>query len=148
LSTRKLREPEENTTYLLSRATARHQQRILDGVTAAGHPIRAAHTAVFTNIDREGTRLTHLAERAAMTPQAMGELVDDLVRLGYVARTPDPSDGRAKLIVLTDRGFEALQDALDTIIDLEADLEAELGRAGLVRLRATLRRIAGLPPAT
>jgi DNA-binding MarR family transcriptional regulator len=138
----KLREPETNTTYLLARATERLRRRIYEGVTAAGHPIRNAHSTVFIHIDRAGTRLTQLAERAAMTPQAMGELVDDLVGRGYLERVPDPVDRRAKLIMLTDLGYEALQAALDTIIAIEADLETQLGHNGLLRVQRALRRIA------
>jgi DNA-binding MarR family transcriptional regulator len=137
-----MREPEANTSWLLTQAHGALDRRIHAGVTGAGHPIRPAHSAVFVHIDSEGTRLTALAERARMTPQAMGELVDDLTTWGYVERTPDPSDRRAKLIVLTDLGYDALQAAFDTIIAVEADLEALLGRAGLVRLRRALRRVA------
>jgi DNA-binding MarR family transcriptional regulator len=141
-----MREPEVNTTHFLGQAYVGLNQRITAGVMAAGHPIRPAHAAVFVNIDSEGTRLTTLAERARMTPQAMSELVDDLVVKGYLARTPDPSDRRAKLIALTDLGYDALQAAFDTIIGIERDLEALLGRTGLVRLRTALRRIAEVPP--
>jgi DNA-binding MarR family transcriptional regulator len=139
---RRLREPEVNTTYLLGRAHKVLNERIREGVVAAGHPIRAAHSAVFVNIDRDGSRLTRLAERAAMTPQAMGELVDDLVARGYLERVPDPADRRAKLIVLTDLGYQALQAALDTILDIEAELLAALGAGGLAKLQRTLRRLA------
>jgi DNA-binding MarR family transcriptional regulator len=142
---RSLREPETNTTYLVEQAGAVLERRVTAGVAAAGHPIRAAHSAVFVNIDRDGTRLTHLAERALMTPQAMGELVDYLAARGYVERVPDPNDRRAKLIVLTDLGYDALQAALDTIIGIEAELEGLLGREGLLQFRDALRKIAGLP---
>jgi DNA-binding MarR family transcriptional regulator len=131
-----------NTTYLVEQAAGRLQRQITVGVTGAGHDIRPAHSAVFVNIDREGTRLTHLAERAVMTPQAMGELVDDLVGRGYLTRVPDPTDRRAKLIELTDLGYEALQAAFDTIIAIETELEELLGRNGLLRFRTALRRIA------
>jgi DNA-binding MarR family transcriptional regulator len=110
-------------------------------VRDSGHGVRPAHAAVFTNIDREGSRLTQLAERAVMTPQAMGELVDDLVARGYATRVPDPTDGRAKLITLTDLGYEAVQAANDTIIRIEAELEAALGRRGVVALRKALGQI-------
>lgn len=147
MSRPRLREPEANTTYLVERAGARLEQRVTAGVVAAGHPIREAHSAVFVNIDRDGSRLTHLAERAQMTPQAMSELVDHLVARGYLERTPDPSDRRAKLIVLTDLGYQALQDAFDTIMGIEADLEALLGRDGLVQFRRVLGQVAELPTA-
>ena len=80
-----------------------------------------------------------------MTPQAMSELVKHLVSHGYLERMPDPSDRRAKLIVLTDLGYEALQDAFDTIIGIEADLEVLLGRDGLVQFRRVLSQVAVLP---
>ena len=139
------RRPEANTRHLLGRATDRLERSIAAGVAAAGHPIRPAHAAVFTNIDTEGTRLTQLAARALMTPQAMAELVDDLTALGYVRREPDPTDRRAKLIVLTDLGVKAVQAAFDIITDLEAQLEAELGHRALVQLRNVLQRVVDLP---
>lgn len=75
----------------------------------------------------------------------MSELVDHLVSPGYLERMPDPSDRRAKLIVLTDLGYEALQDAFDTIIGIEADLEVLLGRDGWVQFRRVLSQVAELP---
>ena len=48
-------------------------------------------------------RLTELATLAGMTKQSVGEIVDDLVDLGYVERIPDPADSRAKLICLTEQ---------------------------------------------
>ena len=92
-------------------------------------------TTACGRLDPDGIRPTHLAERALMTPQAMSELVEHLVSHGYLERMPEPSDPRAKLIVLTDLGYEALQDAFDTIIGIEADLEVLLGRDGLVQFR-------------
>jgi DNA-binding MarR family transcriptional regulator len=139
--TRTLRQPEDNTSALLGQAWGVLGRRILDGVQAAGHPIRMAHSMVFVHMELEGIRLTELAGRAAMTPQAMGELVDDLERMGYVERIRDPSDGRAKLIVLTDKGFDNLQAAFDTIAGIEADLAKLLGRRRLTELRASLRTI-------
>src|SRR5262245_29384709 len=142
---RKLREPETNTNYLLRVAYEHLSRRIFEGVKDSGHAVRAAHAAVFTNIDREGSRLTQLAERAVMTPQAMGELVADLVARGYATRIPDPTDGRAKLIMLTELGYEAVQAAYDTIIRIEAELEAALGPRGVVALHRALAKIAEIP---
>jgi DNA-binding MarR family transcriptional regulator len=56
-------------------------------------------------------------------------------------RTPDPSDRRAKLIVLTDKGHDCLQAAFDTIAGIERRLEDLLGRRELGDLRAALRAI-------
>lgn len=116
--------------------------RIVDGVIAAGFPQRPAHSAVMAHIDIEGgTRLTTLAARANITPQAVGELVDDLERLGYVVRQPDPDDRRAKRIVLTQRGEACVAAALSTIAALETELEELLGSTALALLHDMLGRI-------
>ncbi len=118
--------------------------RIVEGVRTAGFSQRAAHSAVFANIDvTTGTRLTVLARRATMTPQAMGELVDDLERMGFVRRVPDRADRRAKLVVLTDRGRGSVEAAMTAIEVIEADLESLLGVRGVASLQAWLRRIIG-----
>jgi DNA-binding MarR family transcriptional regulator len=47
-----------------------------EGMVAAGYAdLRPAHSAVFMNLDAQGTRITDLAERAQMTKQSMGALV-------------------------------------------------------------------------
>ena len=52
-------------------------------------------------------RLTELAARAELSLSATSELVNELEHLGYLHRIPDPRDGRAKLIVPTDRGHQS-----------------------------------------
>jgi len=75
---------------------------------AAGYgDLRPGHGCVFGTITPEGDRLTVLAERANLTKQAVGEVVSELERAGYVERVPDPEDGRAKIIRLTERGEAA-----------------------------------------
>lgn len=113
--------------------------QIVDGVVGAGFPQKPKHSAVFAQIEAEGSRLTDLARRAGMTPQAMGELVDELEELGYVTRQPDPKDRRAKLIVLTPTGWAAVEAANQAIVGLEARIDDILGETG----HATLRRLLG-----
>jgi hypothetical protein len=52
--------------------------RIVDGVAAAVFPQKSSHSAVFAQIDPAGSRLSHLARGANMSPRAMGELVAEL----------------------------------------------------------------------
>jgi DNA-binding MarR family transcriptional regulator len=131
-----------NTTALLGLAYMSLGHRIVDGINAAGFPQRAAHSAVMAHIDIDGgTRLTTIAARANITPQAVGELVDDLERLGYVVRRPDPDDRRAKRIVLTEHGQACVDAALRTIAALEAELDARLGPDTVTALHEALVRI-------
>jgi DNA-binding MarR family transcriptional regulator len=134
--------PPRNTTALLGLAYMSLGHRIVEGVNTAGFHQRPAHSAVMAHIDIDGgTRLSTIAARANITPQAVGELVDDLERLGYVVRQPDPDDRRAKRIVLTDRGRESVAAALDTIATLEAELEDLLGSDKVAELHDSLSRI-------
>ncbi len=134
--------PPANTTALLGLAYLSLGRRIVEGVVAAGFPQRPAHSSVFAHIDVDGgTRLSTLAQRANITPQALGELVDDLERLGYVKRRPDPTDRRAKLIVLTARGRAAVAAVMDVIAALEAELAALLGSDRVAALHAMVEQI-------
>lgn len=134
--------PPRNTTALLGLAYMRLGHRIVEGVNAAGFQQRPAHSAVMAHIDvAGGSRLTTIAARANITPQAVGELVDDLERLGYVVRRPDPNDRRAKRIVLTKRGLNCVAAALEVIADLEAELAELLGVDALAELHASLGKI-------
>ena len=103
--------------------------------------IRITHGCVFGNIDPEGTRLTDLAERAFMTKQSVGEVVSDLEQRGYVERVPDPSDGRAKIIRLTDRGQDAMAAGREIIDEIEQKWAERYGADRVAALRDALEAI-------
>ncbi len=114
---------------MLGRAYSLLGFQIVDGVVGAGFPQKPSHSAVFAQIKPEGSRLTELARGANMSPQAMGELVDELVEMEYVVRRPDPTDGRAKLIVLTEKGQACVSAGIATITTLEESISCAAWRA-------------------
>jgi DNA-binding MarR family transcriptional regulator len=87
-------------------------------------------------------RLTELASLAGLTKQSVGEIVDDLAKLGYLERYPDPTDRRAKLIRLTDKGLEAQRIGFSLFAQLEADWADAFGADRIAALRALLEEIA------
>ncbi len=103
--------------------------------------IRVTHGCVFGNIDPEGSRLTDLAERARMTKQSVGEVTSDLERRGYVERVPDPADGRAKIIRLTERGQEAQALGFELIADIEREWGERIGEERVAALRDALEAL-------
>ena len=103
--------------------------------------IRVAHGCVFGNIDPEGSRLTDLAERAGMTKQSVGEVTTDLEQRGYVERAPDPADGRAKIIRLTERGHEAQTLGFELIAEIEREWGERIGEERVAALRDALEAI-------
>lgn len=127
------------TQSLLLYAYQASARGLVRALRDAGHGhIRPKHGAVFANLDPEGTRASVLAERAGMGKPAMGELIDELERLGYIRRRGDPSDRRAKLIVPTG----AARDVTDRVHRFNRALEEEyrrrLGEQAYDALRAAL----------
>jgi DNA-binding MarR family transcriptional regulator len=107
-----------------------------------GHgDIRPSHSKVFEVIKGTGSRITDMAVDAAMTKQAMQYLVDDLEKLGYAERIPDPDDRRAKLIRLTPRGRECVVFAREAFAHTEAAWAKKLGKAKMEQLRTLLAEL-------
>jgi DNA-binding MarR family transcriptional regulator len=59
----------------------------------------------------------------------MTQIVDDLERLGYVAREPHPADRRAKRVVYAERGRAAFAVSRSLIERIERNYGEPLGRA-------------------
>jgi DNA-binding MarR family transcriptional regulator len=111
---------------------------------AGATSLRPTHNAVLRYMDADtGTRASTLAERSGLTRQALTQIVDDLERLGYVERRPDPDDRRAKLVVYTERGRTAFEAGRHIIEDIERRYATALGTAEFAALRASLLRLLG-----
>ena len=132
------------------------QRRALAKFAEHGHAgLQTAHTAVIMNLSLEGERLTELARRASMTKQGMGQLVNEVERLGYVQRVPDPTDSRAKIVRFTERGRRLMAHGVDLGRQIQREYAKLIGRERLQVLRETLDELrhrlrddnAGLPPA-
>jgi MarR family transcriptional regulator, temperature-dependent positive regulator of motility len=103
--------------------------------------VRPAHLAIFQHIRPEGSRIGELAERCQLTNQSIGSLVDHLADRGYVERRADPTNRRATLVCLTDRGWAEMGACANILAELEAKLNAAVGAPRLSTLR---RRVADL----
>ncbi|HSG42048.1 MAG TPA: MarR family transcriptional regulator [Anaerolineales bacterium] len=57
--------------------------------------------------------MSELSEAFGITPAAASQLVDKLVQNGFIAREEDPNDRRAKLLNLTDKGRELVQQGIE-----------------------------------
>jgi DNA-binding MarR family transcriptional regulator len=104
--------------------------------------VRPTHGCVFRFVHGDGMRLTELASLAGLTKQSVGEIVDDLSKLGYLERYPDPTDKRAKLIRLTEKGLKAQAIGFSLFEQLEADWAETFGADRISALRSLLEEIA------
>jgi DNA-binding MarR family transcriptional regulator len=108
-----------------------------------GHPsIRPGHGCVFRFIHEGGSRLTELAESSGLSKQAVGEVVDDLEKLGYAERVQDPDDRRAKLIRLTKKGTDAQQRAIGIFAEIEREWAERYGAERVAQMRELLEEMA------
>ena len=94
---------------------------------AARAQVTAAHVHITRHLALEGSRLTELAERAGMSKQAMGDLVDQCEAWGLVTREPDARDARARLVKFTPAGLAWLQAFKAAVAQAESEFRAEVG---------------------
>lgn len=116
--------------------------RVFAALADAGYgDLTPAQARIFQRIGREGSRLTELAEAARVTKQTAGFLVDQLERAGYVQRTPDPTDARARLVRVTEHGAATVPIGAKIIADVDAEWTAHIGARRMSQLRDALNRL-------
>ncbi|MFF1305472.1 MarR family winged helix-turn-helix transcriptional regulator [Streptomyces sp. NPDC058307] len=117
-------------------------QRINDGVVARGFEARPAWGFAFTRLAPDGATVTELAGHLGVTKQAASQLVDEIVRKGYAERRPHPGDARARLVVLTERGWACTRAAEEAAAEAVRAWTDVLGEGEVRALRERLGRIA------
>jgi DNA-binding MarR family transcriptional regulator len=101
-------------------------------------------TNIFHYLREGGLRLTELTERTHTTKQALRYTINQLEAAGYVERVPDPTDGRAKIIRLTERGWEARRVADEIIASIEHECVQELGEERMRQFEALMKDVSSV----
>jgi DNA-binding MarR family transcriptional regulator len=140
--------PDRPLIGLLLRLVYQHYaQDIEAALSEAGFgDIRPAHANVFPFVPPDGITVSGLAELAHVRKQTMAEAVDQLDRMGYVERRPNPHDRRSRLVFLTERGASVRPVTHATAERVEerwaestSPKELEALRTSLLRLLTELR---------
>jgi DNA-binding MarR family transcriptional regulator len=112
------------------------------GIAARGFAdVRPAHGFAFARLAPAGATTIELAEHLGVTKQAASQLVDELVRKGYVERRTHPHDARARLLVLSERGWACTRAATAAAVETLGRWEAVIGDAKLRALAADIARV-------
>ena len=98
----------------------------LSNLAARGN-LMASHIHITRHLALEGSRLTDLAQRAGVSKQAMGKLVDQCEAWGLVQRQNDTQDARARRVMFTPTGLAWLQAFEEAVTQTEAELRAAVG---------------------
>ena len=106
---------------------------------------RAGYWLLVRVSGQDHIRLSELAESVELDPSTVSRQMRDLVACGLVRKVPDPLDGRAALLSLSDRGWavleavsEARRQALAAATEGWTDEERTTLASGLLRLESGL----------
>jgi len=105
--------------------------------------IRPHHANVFSFVPPEGIQVSELTVKAGVRKQSMAQAVEELEKLGYVERRPHPTDKRARLVFLTERGKQIRPLAMATGKRVEEVWAQLLGERDLEVLRSALQALLG-----
>lgn len=128
-----------NLGQLLLRVARLYNERAVGQFQAIEPRFTVAHTTVMPHLDLEGTRPSELARRMGTSKQAVGQLVKDLEAMGVVEKVQDPSDGRACLVMFTERGMDSLVQGLGVLKAVETEVTEAVGAESIERLKSELQ---------
>jgi DNA-binding MarR family transcriptional regulator len=125
-----------------------YERRVMKELHRHGHNlVRPSHVSVFSNLGLGAVRVTELAEKAHVTQQAMGKMLKELERIGYIVRDIDGSDRRAKKIRPTERGADLMRSIVEVTEDIRQFYATQVGEDALrdleQRLSSCMRELAG-----
>lgn len=127
----------------LWRAAQDWRNRMRAELAARGYPWhQSAAGEVLAHLGPSGISQAVLTERMGLTKQAVQQLVDQLEALDVVGRAPDPNDGRAKRIVLTELGLRDFAERNKVKRLIERQYREKLGAEAFAALETALGKLA------
>lgn len=130
--------------------------QVLSRISRLAHHLDAGRKSAFAKSDLESWEFDVLASlRRAGKPYAlpprelikenlvtsgtMTNRIDQLEKRNLVSRRPDPADGRSVIVSLTETGKQLVDAAFSNLLEIEAELLADLSKADQAQLAALLR---------
>jgi DNA-binding MarR family transcriptional regulator len=138
----------DNLGFLLAKSAQRWNELLYERFRAHGYAeVRPSYGSLLLPLfEEDALRMGELARRARLSKQTMTTMVRLLERDGLVERRPDPSDGRATVIVLTARGRSFRPVAEAVLAEMEMLAATVLADEQIPRLKAALRALISLDP--
>lgn len=104
--------------------------------------VRPMHGFAFARLSGSPATASELAMHLGVTKQAAAQLVDYLVERGYLRRDPDPTDRRARMLVLTEHGRACTAAADQAAVDVVQHWRDQLPERQFEQLQKALHTIA------
>ena len=132
--------------------------QVLSRISRLAHHLDAGRKSAFAKSDLESWEFDVLASlRRAGKPYAlpprelikenlvtsgtMTNRIDQLEKRNLVSRRPDPADGQSVIVSLTETGKQLVDAAFSNLLEIEAELLADLSKADQAELAALLRSL-------
>lgn len=131
--------PPPSIGALLRLAWSSFRSRLFEAVRAAGYDdLQPVHVLLFRYPTIANLRPGQLAEEVGLSKQAINDLLRQLEAKGYIELQADPSDRRARRIVLTPRGSGLMEYVRTAANEIAQDWERTVGRSRFEAVRTTL----------
>ena len=105
--------------------------------------VRPVHDFALQAILSGAESTSEVGRRMSVSKQAAAKTVSALEKRNYVAREPDPSDGRRQRLYVTQHGLKMLNEAEGIFDELFAGWAEQVGAASLAQMEAILRQLVG-----
>ncbi len=116
------------------------EQQAMQRLARRGHTrLMASFSTPMSMLALKPRRLTDLAQAMSVSKQLCLQSLKPLEQQGYIERSSDPSDGRAKILQLSAAGWQLVTDALQDLRDLEQVFAEALGTDKLARLATLIK---------
>ena len=124
---------------LITRVEQALARQFLAGLAKRGHvDVSLTEVRLMKQLLLSGVRSTELAAQLNLSKQAIGQLIDGLEKKGWVVRSQDPTDRRAKIVYYTAQGYQFISDAIDVTLVMELSLRQLIREDNYHRLKQTL----------
>ena len=116
-----------------------------DALPDGMHINRTGHWLLVRVSESAPVRLSEIADSVELDLSTISRQVRDLVAAGLLAKVPDPADGRAALLSITERGMEVLESVAEARRRVLAEAIADWTDEDRISLASGLLRLgAGL----
>lgn len=133
---------EKSLGHLAARFSRVMLRRINATLSQHGFPITADQYSFLVQLwDQNGLPQGVLADKTAKDKTTMARLAAGLESIGLIARLPSPNDARERLVFLTDKGKEVMDDATGLVRGILAEAQQGIEEAQLEVCRDVLRRV-------
>lgn len=105
--------------------------------------VRSVHHFALQAILSGADSASELGRRMAVTKQSAAKTIAVLEERGYVAREPDPNDGRRMRLQATERGVAMLHEGEAIFEELREQWEKQVGAGPLAAVEEALRQLVG-----